>query len=332
MLSLLKLHIIALWFLITSTFEIALVGGTLNILPERYELCKTDACVENLRQFYGLTAVSATPTKASMHPMWPETLTSIFTALVAVITSKNNIDLDFGDLNDLTTHSSSRYKFTRLTVVLTVVIGGTWIISFGFIQFEQSKGGWISVLDWLLTLTVAIWAAETSASSTWAYYFLFATIQFVGSVAAVAQGWAGEVGSVAYIISDSHGCNPLNGFEYLERGARAFRIIQTTELAYSITIGVVVACPCLRKIVRDTRARSDRAVAANASQVLRIGIMLLLILVDIPVLVYESVIATTGRPIVISGDCMLVELDPRLGFLDSSIEAWWKVLIIISGF
>lgn len=38
-----------------------------------------------------------------------------------------------------------------------------------------------------------------------------------------------------------------------------------------------------------------------------------------PVLVYEIVVATKGRPVVISGNCMLVELDPKWGFYDSEI-------------
>ena len=51
----------------------------------------------------------------------------------------------------------------------------------------------------------------------------------------------------------------------------------------------------------------------------------------IPVIVYEAVIANKGAPVVISGNCMLIELDPRFGFLDSEIEAWWKVLVGFGG-
>lgn len=55
------------------------------------------------------------------------------------------------------------------------------------------------------------------------------------------------------------------------------------------------------------------------------------ILICIPLLIYECVIATKGMPVVISGDCMLVELDPRWGFLDSEIETFWKALVGIGG-
>jgi hypothetical protein len=57
----------------------------------------------------------------------------------------------------------------------------------------------------------------------------------------------------------------------------------------------------------------------------------MLLLIHIPVLIYQSIIAVKGRPVAISGNCMLVELDPRWGFYDSEIEIWWKVFVSITG-
>jgi hypothetical protein len=57
----------------------------------------------------------------------------------------------------------------------------------------------------------------------------------------------------------------------------------------------------------------------------------LLLMIYVPVLVYEVIIAVKGTPIGISGNCMLVELNPRFGFLDSMIESWWKVFVSITG-
>jgi hypothetical protein len=51
-----------------------------------------------------------------------------------------------------------------------------------------------------------------------------------------------------------------------------------------------------------------------------------------PVLIYKIIIALKGTPVVISGNCVLLELDPKWGFLDSpEIQAWWKVVVSISG-
>lgn len=54
-------------------------------------------------------------------------------------------------------------------------------------------------------------------------------------------------------------------------------------------------------------------------------------LLSFPLLVYEVDVATRGRLVFMSGDCMLVELDPRLGFLVSEIDDWWKSLVGIAG-
>jgi len=44
---------------------------------ERYELCKPDAEIQQLQQTYDLIVVTSTPTKAAMHPGWPETLRGV---------------------------------------------------------------------------------------------------------------------------------------------------------------------------------------------------------------------------------------------------------------
>jgi hypothetical protein len=41
--------------------------------------------------------------------------------------------------------------------------------------------------------------------------------------------------------------------------------------------------------------------------------------------------ARDGSSVAISGDCMLVEVDPRYGFLDSDISTYWKTLTSLTG-
>jgi hypothetical protein len=48
------------------------------------------------------------------------------------------------------------------------------------------------------------------------------------------------------------------------------------------------------------------------------------LLIWLPVLIYEIHVAVSGTPVVFSGNCMLVELNPKWGFLDSEIETYWK--------
>ena len=51
----------------------------------------------------------------------------------------------------------------------------------------------------------------------------------------------------------------------------------------------------------------------------------------LPALIYEVIIANKGRPVVISGNCMLVELDPKWGFLETEIPSYWKAFVGITG-
>jgi hypothetical protein len=46
---------------------------------------------------------------------------------------------------------------------------------------------------------------------------------------------------------------------------------------------------------------------------------------------YEAAIATKGVPVIMAGNCMLVELNLRLGFLNSDIDGWWKTSVGIKG-
>jgi hypothetical protein len=58
---------------------------------------------------------------------------------------------------------------------------------------------------------------------------------------------------------------------------------------------------------------------------------LLFFFLYIPILTYEVIIARDGSPVAISGNFMLVELDPRYGFLDSEISTYWKTLTSLTG-
>jgi hypothetical protein len=49
-------------------------------------------------------------------------------------------------------------------------------------------------------------------------------------------------------------------------------------------------------------------------------------------LIFAAVVATKGTPMVVSGNCLLVELSPRKGFLDSEIRTRWKAFSSFMGF
>jgi hypothetical protein len=129
-----------------------------------------------------------------------------------------------------------------------------------------------------------------------------------------------RLGSVAYKITDFHGCVPWNNSTaYLEKGARsdAFRTIQIGQANYSVVVLII-----LFAIGYGNKKKLKALLPIFPCCTIFISIFLL---------VYEAVIASKGRPVVISGNCMLVELDPRLGFLNTEISNRWKALVGITG-
>jgi len=164
-------------------------------------------------------------------------------------------------------------------------------------DFARSIGGLVTIPSWFLS-----------------------TVPFFGSVAIVCQRWGSGFGSVAYNISDVHGCIPFGELAYLEHGARshAFRIVQTTQLVWAFVVCVLIMTS--HSDGGNTDVSKEIFIFTTAT-----------ILISFPLLLFEIVIATRGRPVVISGNCMLVELDPKFGFWDSEIDNLWKGLVGAGG-
>ena len=159
-------------------------------------------------------------------------------------------------------------------------------------------------------------------------FFLVWAFQGAGTWAILIQRWKGIVGSVAYLISDTNGCTPYDALSYLEQGARssAFKVIQTVEVVYAALVLSGLSFSATWSFYT-----SGVRNAPGTHKEIRGFVAGMLLLIHIPVLIYQSIIAVKGRPVVISGNCMLVELDPRWGFYDSQIENWWKVFVTITG-
>lgn len=294
-------------------------GNTTVITPpERYELCKSDAEIQALQNSFGLIRVSSTPTKAAMHPGWPETLISLVTSAYTVRSS-----LTSPSEQHITVHFA-------VSLVWTLIQNISWTISFVAIEKEKATAGWLNALTW--TSTSAVWFALRARQEVLVSTLLLLITCFqIGGSSAVSGGRQdGSLGSIAYNVTDLNGCVPYNGTHYLQQGTRshAFYLIQVAELGVAgIFVSPFFFCAlgqCCSSDVSDYEAESN----ADVWALVVAGAQFLLYF---PVLVFEFVIAGKGRPVVISGNCLLVELDPKLGFLDSKIEVWWKVLSGITG-
>lgn len=303
-----RLDVVALClFFVIHLIGVASADNSI-INPERYELCKTDAEIAKLQQTYGLIAVTSIPTNAAMHPGWPETLISIVFAIYACVLA-------------MAQSGESDPSSIYAAILWPGLVDIAWTISFALMQHDKATGGWISVEDGTTTTILGVWAMAAGNAPLSVILNLFGIFQGGGSMAVVIQRWKREIGSIAYLIIDSNGCTPYDGFEYLQQGARArdFRIIQTTEYFYC---GFVITIVWIFIGIQEGVGSHKRLKGIAAA-----GMMF----IYIPALVYEAIIATKGRPVVISGNCMLMELDPKWGFFDTEIKIWWKILMGFTG-
>ncbi|KAF5349877.1 hypothetical protein D9757_013989 [Collybiopsis confluens] len=138
---------------------------------------------------------------------------------------------------------------------------------------------------------------------------VLALFQWSASLAVIIQRWTKDIGTVAYRITDLNSCAPSDGLDFLQNSPydRAYRIIQTTTF-------------CVSTVFMLLGGGSKDAVNSGIS------------IVGLAELIYSSVMATRGMPLVVSGNCLLVQLNPRLGYLDSSISTTWKALSGFMGF
>jgi hypothetical protein len=363
-------HLILIVLFLLSSTHGAQAGNT-TLPPERYELCKTDPEILSLQQQYGLIRVSSTPTKAAMHPEWPETLISLFVLFLTVGrflinrtaphhipsspstasgSEKTGVQERISGQIDRNESGRKKDSFRKkataaldfISVVYMIISSIVWLIQFITIEKNKPVGGWISAMTYL-TPVALLARTPTMSEQTICLLRFFITgnqlLQRTGTLVLVGQRWKGQVGAIAYSISSTNGCAPYNGsLDYLQHGARAraFRIIQTVQIislfCYSIIANLITlsimksrvgdppkSSPAYRHLLNRRLANGEFANATFYSFLV------------FPVLVYEIVVATKGRPVVISGNCMLVELDPKWGFYDSEIETWWKVLTGITG-
>jgi len=284
-----------------------------NFQPEHYVLAKSEKDISIIQSLYNLTLVSATATKAACHPGWPEASLSIIEIGVAVYCFRRLVKAD---------RAFEYWTWLSVcTASFSSLISIWWMIGFGIVQSEKATGGWLSTTAWTyyVCLGAELYSYKGFTRRCGESLLVVAFLQCIGALCLIIQRWRGDVGSVAYMISNTYDCVPQNGFAYLESGvrSRAFRIFQTASYINAIW--------ALFHALGNTEGNLRRSGSTTEIFTLTFSVYFLLIMV--PELIYTIIIATQGRPVVISGSCMLVELDVKWGFLDSEISALWKVLI-----
>jgi hypothetical protein len=267
-------------------------------LPLHYwQLAKHKEDIEKFRLKYNLTIVSSEAKEAALMPGWPQAFVQYIFVAPPISFSSTTTEIVNGQVV-----YQSRSPGVIILMFASPVLFVAWTVSFGLTQASKIGAGWISVLGWSAWFSLVFEGFGPFAIPT----LLF---QWAASLTIIIQRWRGTIGTVAYQIVDLHGCTPHDGLSYLERGARSH--------TYKIFQSVSFSCAVLFAALSSGDSGSFNKALA---------------MVALAELILDCVVATHGTPIVVSGNCLLVELSPRLGFLDSSISTPWKSLTSFMGF
>ena len=267
--------------------------------PHHWQLTKTASEIEQFRQQHNLTFVESHAHEAAVMPSWPQAFVQYIVVAPPIVCSYSSTTT----VNGVVTSQSRDTSFWVLAIASPFLFVA-WTVSWGLTQASKTNAGWISVLGWSSWLSL-------SFEGWWPFTILPLLFQFAASFGMIIQRWRGSVGAVAYEIVDLHGCTPSEGLSYLEQGARSrqYRIFQTVSFSYTFLCGI-----------SHYKDRDRKSFAGE------------LVIIALAELIMDAVVARSGTPIVVSGNCLLVELSPRLGFLDSGVSTGWKALSSFMGF
>jgi hypothetical protein len=300
---------------------------TNKISAHHWQLFKSHGDIEEFRKEYNLILVDSSPTDAAMHPSWPQALVQYLLVAPPIncmyssqTTHETYSYSTYGHSTSINGRMMNHYEhqttptghtntvgfsltpWSFLQAILSPFLFIMWTASFGMAQHQIETAGWLSVMGWALWFDLAHLVLGPFA-------FPMLLFQWVGSFAVIIQRWTSGFGSIAYRIDNTNGCTPVDGLAYLQQGARAhsFKILQ------SVTFPVAT----LFMVLYAGSPEGFNAFLATPA---------------LAELIYTAVVASKGTPVVVSGDCMLVELNPRVGFLDSDISTRWKAFSSFMGF
>ncbi|KFZ07822.1 hypothetical protein V502_09720 [Pseudogymnoascus sp. VKM F-4520 (FW-2644)] len=262
-----------------------------------WKLSKKTEDIEAFRKLHNLTLVESTPQDAAFMPSWPQALVQYLLINPPI----NCFSSSTHEINGQVVSSFNITLFNILQLLLSPFLFVAWVVAFGMTQASFKTGGWMSVLGWAMWFDLA------------QFYNVFAVVplifQYPASLALVVQRWHSDLGRVAYEVTNLNGCTPYQGLDYLQQGARfsQFRILQTVTFSISTLFGIM-------SLGNPSQMAPAMALPALAE------------------LIMTAIVATKGTPMVVSGNCLLVELNPNKGFLDSPISTRWKAFASFMGF
>jgi len=335
------------YVLLTGIPWAAALGTRETLPPETWELAKNDTEVEALRVKFGGIIVDREVTPAAFLPGWPEAAYAVLLAMIGSIRGEamegnatgnrkreESVEL-MGPHTPYTNWDDEEHAIRRrehvekdwfhgplttIQIVITCLVSIAWTISFVLTEMYRDTAGWNSVVAWGFPLWIGLQMVKREY--IFGYFVLvFTAFQWGASLTTIIQRWRGTIGTLAYIITNSHSCVPHSSLSFLTAGirSRAFKIMQTTNFVYASLM--------MPTVIGTTMGDEDKD--GHASRY-----MVSLLITCGPVvyeIIYLALIASKGTPVVITGTCMLVELSPRFGYFDSDVVFHWKLLMAITG-
>lgn len=341
------IHIVCYFLLNCIPWVVALQSRN-SLPPETWELAKNDAEIEALRSRFNGIIVDREATPAAFLPGWPEATYAVLLAMFSQMRMGISHDRDGNrreEARELVPHPYQNYEeeegeidaprrqrlegqgddwfhgpLTTIQIIFTALISIAWTISFVLTQIYKDAAGWNSVVAWGYPLWIGLQMLKRKYVSAY-FVLLFSAFQYGASLTTIIQRWKGTIGTLAYHVTNTHSCTPHSSLSFLTSGirSRAFKIMQTTNFAYASMMA-----PGLIAIVMDVEVDGGNTSRYMVSLFITCGPVVYEI-------IYMALIASKGTPVVISGNCMLVELSPRFGYFDSDVVFHWKLLMAITG-
>ncbi|KAF3938668.1 hypothetical protein ABW19_dt0206070 [Dactylella cylindrospora] len=265
-----------------------------------WRLFKDPKEVEVFRERYNLTIVTATPVDAAYMPSWQHGLIEF----IFMNPPFRFLERWMGIVN-WTFFPAELIKFIqrkiRGVILLAFVI--IWVVAWMMVLVNTAYGGWLPVLNWVAWLEAKPFRPE--------FAYTVAIVIWSITLVTVMLRWI-VLGKTAYVINDWVDCTPSEDWGSLGRGVRSnqFRILQT--VTWSIASLAVIQSWRLPGKIADVASIASMLAFAE--------------------FVFTIYVAMRGTPMVVSGNCLLVEQSPALGFLDSSVPGTWKRIGSIMGY
>ena len=315
------LHITAHFFILLS-FPYAAAASDLLGLLNTWTLAKTGSDIERIQSEHNLIRVSSTPTRGAFQPGWPEAVVTIVLVIISGIGLRKA-----AKRNREQSPAPKNISF-NLSLTVSIITCVAWVASFGIGEASKATAGWISVLGWAVPLMTGLTYVRFD-NPVGLIFLFFAVFQWVGSLTVIVQRWCGSMGSIAYEINDARGCIPYgDSLAFLVGGirSRAFRIMQLVNFVF-LSFG----CYIMWMMIMEDEDHEDEYPEDFRVHLAKVSCTWICGIIALVEIIYLAIIASKGQPVVISGNCMLVELNPYLEFFDSEIENWWKVLVGLTG-